>query len=288
MSWHQKYWDAVDQFYWTPSHLGLVSVPKAQWGDNPDYIAVPRRAVQNGGSIYIRQGTYVANSKRARALEETLNHLFDITLSIAPTAVVGELIHSQFNLHDSGPFLSLGREVGNRYGWGQANVTQHDGLFVSPNSIVGVELKLNSQAWPEQVIKYLTLFVLEERATGRKQHIGLLYITPDHTSVAISERIGLTPEGKLSKGFIEHANPIRLNTTILRYLAEFPDEFQDVVNRVQVQHRSWQSMVAQCLSIVDGLDQQRPGDETLARLLQGFAAAVVQHDGTACAVASDG
>jgi len=287
VSWHQKYWDAVDQFYWTPSHLGLVSVPKAQWGTNSEFIAVPRAAVQNGGSVYVRKGTYAVNSKRARALEETLNHLFDITLALAPAAVIWDLIHSQFDLNDSGPFLSLGREVGDRYGWGQANVTQQDGLFVSPNSIVGVELKLNSQTWPEQDIKYLTLFVLEERATGHRPHIGLLYITPDDTSDRISERIGLTREGKLREGLIERANPKRLNTTILRYLAEFPSEFQDVANRVQVQHRSWQSMVGQCRSIIAGLDQRRSGDETLARLLLGFAAAIVQHEGTACVVTSD-
>ena len=287
MSWDRKYWDAVDQFYWTPSHLGLVSVPKAQWGTNPEFIAVPRAAVQNGGSIYVRKGTYVVNSKRVRTLEEPLNHLFDITFSLAPTAVVGKLIHSQFGLNDAGPFLSLGREVGDRYGWGQANVTQQDGLFVSPNSIVGVELKLNSQTWPEQIIKYLTLFVLEEQATGRRPYIALLYITPDDTIDAISEQIGLTREGNLCEGFIERANHKRLNTTIRRYLAEFQGEFQDMAKRLVVQHRSWQSMVTQCGAIIAGLDQRRPGDETLARLLEGFAAAVVQHHGTACAVASD-
>ena len=52
-----------------------------------------------------------------------------------------ELLIEPLGFEDRGPFESLGREVRDRYGWGNKNVTQQDGLFVSPQSIVGVELK---------------------------------------------------------------------------------------------------------------------------------------------------
>jgi hypothetical protein len=55
---------------------------------------------------------------------------------------------------------SVGREIGLRYGWRKSeNVTQQDGFFVSPSSLIGVELKLGSVSWAEQVAKYAALMV---------------------------------------------------------------------------------------------------------------------------------
>jgi hypothetical protein len=43
-----------------------------------------------------------------------------------------------------------------------------DAFFLSPSSLIGVELKLDSPTWPEQIGKYLALMVWEE-LKGQKE-----------------------------------------------------------------------------------------------------------------------
>lgn len=280
MVWHEKYWDAVDQFYWNPSLLGLPSVPKSQWGDDPSFIQVDRNRVKNGGSIYARKGTSKENAARMRGLEEPLNHIFDITFGIAADCVVARLIHKHLNIDDEGPFERLGREVQQRFGWGGANVTQQDGFYVSPRSAVGVELKVKSRTWPLQTLKYLALMVAEERCTGRKSELGILYITPSSDVSSLWRGCGASAQGRLDGDFIKRCEGLELNATLRNQLSESRSAFEDVARRVRLRHISWKNFVGCCAELAATLEQENAGEATLKRLLEGFCKAVGAHAGT--------
>ncbi|MCP4308854.1 MAG: hypothetical protein GY788_29060 [bacterium] len=71
--------------------------------------------------------------------------MFNLTVAIAPDTVISSLFLEPLGFVDPGPFESLGREIGERYGCRKSeNVTQIDGVFISEKSIAGVELKLGS------------------------------------------------------------------------------------------------------------------------------------------------
>lgn len=278
--WHEKYWDAVNQFYWTPRLLGLSSIPRAEWGDDPENITIDRHRITNSGSIYTRKGTSKENAARVRRMEEPLNHIFELTFSIAADPVLARLFHARFGPSDLGPFERLGREVNQRYQWLEANVTQQDALFVSPRSIVGVELKLKSRTWPIQTLKYLALMVLEQVHFERKDNLGLLYITPSSDPQTLWKDCGASTDGKLGSGFVEKCASDELNPTLRKLLESRFGEFQDVAERVTLKHVTWSQFVSECEALAAELDTTQPGDATLQRLLLGFGEAVRTHGGT--------
>lgn len=282
MPWHKKYWDIFTQLYWEPGHLGLASIPKKYWGDHPDQITIPRNLVQNGGSLYARRGTAAYNLDHAKALEETLNHVFDITFGIAPDQVISELFHDRLRIADTGPFERLGREVSSRYNWA-ANVTQQDGFFVSDHSLVGIELKLGAPTSAIQVLKYLALMVCEEKSSRRlNRELGLIFITPALSDEAISQQCG-SNAGHLPDGFLTSIDSAKLNKTMRELTSTHRVEFQAAARRLKIGHVSWRQMVVSCQAIVGRLNADEPGDETLARLLTGFSDAILGHSGVGIA-----
>ncbi len=278
MSWSSKYWDAVHQFYWEPSYLGLASIPKAQWGSDPDVIQLSKSLIENGSTLYTRRGTSLQNLSRLRALEETLNHIFEITFAIAPDVVVAECFCQPLGIDDAGPFDRLGREVAERYVWG--NVTQQDGYFVSTQSAVGVELKLSAPTTATQVLKYLTLMVQEQKVSGAKKSLGLVYITPHPDPVLLWDQCGADPEGRLADDWLSQFQTSKLNPTLRKLLDTHADEFARASEKLRLAHVSWQSLAGVCRTIISRLSSGSPGDQTLSRLLTGFVDAVEQHEGT--------
>jgi len=278
-SWHTKYWDAVDQLYWSPAHLGLVSIPIREWGEDEQDIRILRSRVKNGSTIYTRSGSSAENAVRLRSLEETLNHIFDITFAIAPDAVIAELFHRKLSIPDSGPFLQLGREIGERYGWGFSNVTQQDGFFVSQDSIVAVELKLGARTSKKQLLQYVGLMMWEERLTGRKKDLGLLYVTPSEEAPKVWAECGATPDGAIPAGLIDEVASIKFSPKLQTLFAENHSDLEDTIARVKLQHVSWKDLTNSCTSIMAQLDLNRVGDDTLGRLLAGFVNAVMKHNG---------
>ena len=212
-------------------------------------------------------------------MEETLNHIFDITFAITPDAVVGEILHRPLGIREEGPFQNIGREVADRYGWGEANVTQQDRFFVSPTSAIGVELKLGATTSPIQVLKYLALMVLEEEHRGRKEELGLLYITPDDTSAAVLKQCGADEFGAMPARFWELIPRSKINRTVKKLMALYTSQFEGALDRLRIGQRSWRELTQACIVRAE-LSRGLPGDKTLSRLLEGFVAAVVEHAGT--------
>lgn len=279
MVWQAKYWDVIEQLYWTPKYLGLQAIPKSEWGDDAQTITLPRARLTNGAALYTRVGTARTNGERLRALEEPLNHIFEITFGIAADAMIGALFHSALGIVDQGPFERIGREARTRYGWGSLNVTQQDALFVSPASMLAVEIKLGSPTSPEQVMKYLCLLLMEELHSGPRAELGLLYITPNDPE-EVWRQAGVGANGMLPAGFVENFNPKALNTFLQSFYLEHKTELISLVKRTRLAHLSWQELAQRCKAQIVQLDISRPGDATLARLLGGFVQTLHEQVGT--------
>ena len=62
MTWNQKYWDALDQLYWTPKYLGLSSIPQRKWKREDGLICVPEELVNKSGPTQGREANWVPTS----------------------------------------------------------------------------------------------------------------------------------------------------------------------------------------------------------------------------------
>lgn len=244
-----------------------------------EYISIPKSRVPRSGSIYARRGTAVENGERMRRLEEPLNHIFDIAFGIAASPIIERLLLGPFGWRDSGDFTSLGREIATRYdGFANSNTTQQDGYFVSDRTLLGVELKIDSRTWSAQVLKYLALMVAEEKLSGRREQLGLLFITPESSPESVFRDGGISEVGSLSQTFLKSVPTSRINRMIADMLATDFDHFYDLSGRVSCTHISWEKFAD---SIADLATEQDGsiGGRTAARLLEGLELAIREQTG---------
>ncbi len=133
--------------------------------------------------------------------EEVLNYFLNIAFAIAPDEVLSRLICEPLGISDAGPFETFGRDIPSRYGWkNNENITQPDGFLATGTSLVGVELKLCSPSWPEQIAKYVALMAWEQMKTGTRQNLGLLFILPETSQQSHWSKVGLDEPGVDQEG----------------------------------------------------------------------------------------
>jgi hypothetical protein len=268
MGWNEKYWDIVDRYYWSPGELGLHSIAKKKWTERKGLVSVPAELVNHAGPLYTRQETPQEVRQRLERTEAALNDVFDLTFAIASDVTISNLLFRPLDLYDGGPFTSLGNEIAERYGWGNENVTQPDGFFVSNRSMLGVELKLAAPFSVDRLIKYLALMVLEERKTGPRQSYALLFIAP-RADEQFWSRLGL--EGpKLHEGYLEASVMSVSNPTIRELLETDFMHFRATAARLRLALITWSDLLTAMGRIMQELDRSAAGDQTLYRLLTGF------------------
>lgn len=189
------------------------------------------------------------------------------------------MLHSRVAIDDAGPFLRLGREIAGRYGWGSSNITQQDGFYVSPTSILGVELKLGAATSPNQLLKYITLMVCEEKLTGKHSALGMLYITPWIDPARVWGKCG-AKNGKLPADFLDKCLELKLSLKLRRLVIGERDHFHDAAGRLNLAHLSWNELAESCRALIKSVGSQHHGDETVVRLFSGFVDAMREHGGT--------
>lgn len=280
MSWNNTYWDILDQIYWAPDYVGMKSIPRDQWTITNDSVTVPRELTHSSGPLYRRVRTVSEQRDFLLAQEEILNQVFSLTFAIAPDRLVTDAIARPLGFHDSGPFETIGRELSSRFGWGDLeNVTQHDGLFISAKSAFAVELKLRAKTSLEQIAKYVALLLWEEAHSSRKQNLGLLYIVPENQLIALWRNLGLTGP-TIDAGIFSLLEAVRLPERVRNLFTQQKSEVLSVLERMHLAAISWTDLRGRILSLRAQLDLARPGDQTLARLLDGFDAQLCGHKHT--------
>ena len=279
MSWNQKYWDTLANIYWTRRYMGLESIPRKKWTTSQNHICIPKNEVPTNTGIYVRKRAEAEQMAYLRSQEETLNHVFDLTLAIAGDEVVRRLLFKPLGFDGNGPIESLGREVKVRYGW-KGNVTQQDGFFVSPESIVGIELKLGSETTSEQVLKYVTLMHCEELITGARPNVGLLFIVPNTSRDSIWEQCSISASGEIDESYLDDVITRKLAKHMQKRIEENGEAYRGLLNRLNLGVISWSDFDESMSEIVSDLAPHRAGDQTLIKLLEGLQAQLRDHDGT--------
>ena len=182
MAWNEKYWDMICNIFLKPEYMGWKPIKRSKWHVADDgSVTVPGADVAKGANaLYSRRPMSKAEDIRdlVSHKEEILNHVFNLTFAIAGDEIIERLFCEPLGIENKGPFLSLGREIKKLYELPD-NVTQQDGLFVSDGAAIGVELKLGSSSSIGQLLKYIMLFLLEEKRKKHRLQIGLMFIVPD-------------------------------------------------------------------------------------------------------------
>jgi hypothetical protein len=172
----------------------------------------------------------------------------------------------------------LGREIKQRYGLAD-NVTQQDGLFVTENSIVGVELKLESKSSADQIMKYAALMVLEEKYLNKSLQLGLMFIVPQKAVSRHWQSVQLeTPS--INASYLDRLDGERLNRKVAAMLTKNRAAFASVLDRLSLSVITWADFWESLASIQQSLDCARCGDQTAFRLLAGLRAQISTHKGT--------
>jgi len=108
MSWTNKYWDILNHFYWWPPYIGMRSISQKKWTKNDGKICVPAELVNMSGPLYSRERKFEDLENHLLGNEEILNHIFDLTFSIAPDTVINESFLKPLGFDDKGEFESIG------------------------------------------------------------------------------------------------------------------------------------------------------------------------------------
>ena len=209
-----------------------------------------------------------------------MNHFFNIAFDIASDDVVSLLFCQPLGISDRGPFASYSRGFQTRFGWAESeNTTQPDAFFCTEKSLIGVELKLASNTWAEQIAKYLALMHFEEECTGQRDNLGLLFIVPEKVRESHLLKVGVTPP-TLEDNFIARLNPSKLPRRIRNAFEASPQKLDSVRSRVRLTSVSWTWLRDQLKQIEAELDPHCRGEQTLLRLLAGFRSQVESHGKT--------
>lgn len=288
MTWNEKYWDIISNLYWSPKYLGLKSISREKWKIADGLVSIPATEIRNqNGPLYSRSLKLNELLDDLRNKEEILNHLFNITFAIAGDAIISRLFCQPLGIDDNGPFLSLGREIAERFGWGlNKNVTQQDGLFVTDRSAIGIELKLDTSSSPEQLVKYAALMMLEEKRLGKQIDLGLMFIIPEKSLSDHWGSVGLSGP-KIDVDFVNQINKEKLNSTIREIFENKKEQLTGALERLKLAVMTWADFRDSIAEIQKELDCARPGDQTLHRLLSGFRTQVEAHKNTGIGPRSD-
>jgi hypothetical protein len=156
-----------------------------------------------------------------------------LLLRIAPDEVLSRLLCAPLGIPDAGPFTSFGSgEIARRYKFGEGNVTQPDGFFSTSKSLVAAELKLGSACWPEQIAKYVALMRWEQKETGLRENLGLLFILPEKSLESNWSKVGLN--------VLNRRGDHPAQSSMIR---RCPDEFFDNLNQRKLPARAFSTLL---------------------------------------------
>ena len=281
MSWTDKYWDLVDDYYWDLPSLGMKPLPKDLIQEHADHTLVPADLLnKNGGRLCRRIGTAKENLGALRSDEVSLNHLLNIGLACIADSVLADLVFKLVDIEASQPITNVNKDFGSRYNViGGQNTTQHDGFYVSENASVGLEIKLMAKTSWDQIAKYAHLHLLEETHSHRKKDLGLLYLMPTSALKDFKAKFELSG-GAVADEIISRTEKQSDPKGIYKRIAAEPTRYVDVLQRMRIKGMSWAAWVDEVERAAAKVDTTSAGGETLRKILDGLSSAVRDHIGT--------
>jgi len=277
MNWNNAYWNAMSNIFWTLDYVGLkkVEVEKAQ--GYPDRFMV-RKADIPSGLIYTRCRKAATMPDHLGSREETLNHIVDIALAMAPDALISRLIAEPLDIQDAGGFDYIGREVRERHEL-TGGPCQPDGFLVSKRSAIALELKLLSSAQPVQLVKYAYMLAAEERTHGTKDHLGLLYFVPKGHETRVRASLALD-DRPLGPDYLRWVQSGKLSKEFRQLLNEHADATSEILARLRICVQNWTWFRDQIEAVELELDETNPAQQCYRRMLGGLRNQIERHGRT--------
>lgn len=279
MAWTSTYWDIIGSYFWTPKKLGLHSIPKKYVDRSCDPVPIPRHLLNPTGPLYRRVDRGKDAIATLKQSEEPLNDIFDITFAILADELVREILFERVHLRGHGSIVKLGRDLDAHFKKAMKNVTQPDGFYVTPSSILCVEMKLADDTRLEQIAKYAFLIREEELRTGRRDELGLLFVVPARRKAHFDKQYVQNAQ-TLAERVVNRAQSLTNKKAVDREIAESPEDFRDILRRVRCGVLSWTELAERLSGVIDRTDRTSPEGQTLVRLLDGFRQQIVGHGGT--------
>src|SRR6056297_849245 len=188
MSWTDHYWEAVNEFYWVPSYLGLKSIPRKLWAVHDDRVCIPKELTNPNGPLYRRIIDSSDFPEFVRRQEETFNHIFNLTFSMLPGEVISGIFGELINAGARADYTLTASAHCRQYPWiAGANVTTPDALFLAEDSILAVEIKFNAKTSLDSLAKYVSLIAGEVIYGAAQTNMKLLYIFPKDAAVTFQK-----------------------------------------------------------------------------------------------------
>lgn len=275
-TWPRAYWDAVDQFYWHPTYLGLGSIAQSKWKRSGNLVCIDESLTNKSGPLYRR----VLNSKTyepfLRAQEETFNHVLDIALAIVPPAEIGTLVSGFTSQKVEDEYHPIGRSLLERFGFRpSSNITQHDCYLLGAQSIACLELKFDSPTSLNQLAKYMWLCLKEEDFTGKKDRLDLVYIAPGNATRKIEKDLGFSLDELRFQDISRFTNS-KTNKEIARSFEERFNCFEEIASRMKISAISWGEFKKVLETRISEL-KKNGQDKTLVRLYEGLVEEISRH-----------
>lgn len=276
MTWTEKYWDAVDLFYWAPQYIGLKSIPQRYWSVEGKSVSIPREMVNPTGPLYRRLRSGEDYWEYVRRQEETFNHVFSLAFAILPGDVIGELLGKFTGAGYGHSYESIGREFRSRYGWGtHVNITTPDALFIAKGSILAVELKFNAKTSLDQLAKYSVLLAAEAGLSEGIASLDLLYIFNRDPIVTFEQQIGFRHDTFCGHHFDSLLGSVT-NSAIRQYLKDHEVSVRSILDRININCINWQTVFDALESLSVSLGEER-GERTLKNLVEGLMVEIARH-----------
>lgn len=276
MTWAKKYWDAVRDFYWVPSYIGLKSIPQSKWVKTRDSVTISRSLTNPSGPLYRRLRTWDEFHTYIHRQEETLNHIWNIALGMLPSDVLSELFDPYFGWPRSEDLTQMTGTVPDRYPQiPDANVTTPDSFLTSPTTLIAIELKFNAKTSAAQLAKYAAVLTAEQLEFGRRERLGLLYIYPTHPNRNFERETGCDA-GKQSGKNLDRLFSEISNAALHSFKERHRPIIEDTLNRMLVKCISWSQFHAALTSYSLALGTSK-GERTLKNVLDGLANEIASH-----------
>jgi hypothetical protein len=205
-------------------------------------------------------------------------HIFDLTFAVLPGDVVGDVLHPLVGVTARHAYEALGTQVRTRYGGGEHdNVTTPDAFLVAPEAILAVELKFDAKTSLDQLAKYLMLFTAEERLTGTRTDLHLLYVLNRDPRATLERQLGIDTAA-IDETLFERLRDAVKNERVRTFLNEHSSAAKDTLRRLRVQGITWQMLLDRLAEISQSLAQATGvGDRTLKRLIDGLISEIRDH-----------
>lgn len=280
MNWTEKYWDALEQLYWTPKYLGLKSIPQRHWQVTRDRVSIPLSMTNPTGPLYRRNTTGKEFSKKVRQYEETFNHVFEIAFGILDGEFTNDIFSRLLGSDIEDSLRSYGRELGSEFGHPKLyDICQPDGFFSGKHRSLAVELKFDAKTSLDQLAKYLLALSVEREFTGVRKPVSLIYIAPDPENLlrdAFPFSVDEIGASKLEE-ILAAARP-SVREPLIRISATASSVLDDMALRAF----SWSEFDKVLQSFSADFLTEDPANRTVARLIRGLSDEIRSNPASGC------